>query len=215
LFQSCTNVFQSKKSSDDSLHSVSSLPVGTVIEFDEKGRVHMGRIIDTVRNIGGARYTVIDEHGKQFSIADRQVAFSIPAHVNGQKALLEFDQLCAVHVSSEQNLRERLDVSADLLEMVWEEILSSSSNDNDHDTVITPSTFVDLLHSHSADHIEVYTAWRFLRTDLAHVFFKELKDHGRVVSFKAKDNKAVEAAKVAFCQSHNGDDDFCYVGLRP
>jgi hypothetical protein len=176
----------------------------------------MGRIIGTDHKASrGARYVVKDDHDKQFSIADKQVSFSIPGPVNEHKAPLEFEQLCAVQTSSEHALRERLAVSADLLEMAWEETVGTSSGEQE--SLLTPSTFIHLLHSHTPDHVEAYAAWRFLRTDIAHIFFKEMKDHGRVVSFKAKDNKSVTAAKASFCQSHTDENDFCYVegGLLP
>jgi len=202
-------ICRSKHSVIDGLDPNPALPVGAFVEFEEKGRRHMGRVRVMEHKInGGVRYMVHDVLHNEFNIADKQVSFSVPAPVNDKKALLEFDQLCAVLACSDQNLRERLNVSSDLLEMAWEETLGSS----DHEAVVTPCSFFDLLHSYSADHVETYAVWRFLRTEIAHVFFKELKNHGRVVSFKAKDIKAVEAAKAAYCHSHPDGAEFCYVG---
>ena len=53
-------------------------------------------------------------------------------------------------------------------------------------------------------------AWKLLKSEMAHVFFKEIKDHGRVVAFKAKTRKAVEAAKIGFCSTHQ-DHEICFV----
>jgi hypothetical protein len=58
--------------------------------------------------------------------------------------------------------------------------------------------------------MEKYMAWKILRTEWSHVFFRDVKDHGRIVSFKAKARKTVEAAKQAFCQDHK-DSDLCPV----
>ena len=79
----------------------------------------------------------------------------------------------------------------------------------DHHTtmLLTPSALIELVHSHAASSMEKYMAWKILRTEWSHVFFREVKDHGRVVSFKAKARKAVEAAKQAFCQDHHHEDD--------
>ena len=60
--------------------------------------------------------------------------------------------------------------------------------------------------------LEAYKAWRLLRTDAAHVFFKEIKSNGRVVAFKAKTAKAVENAKHAFCtKAENAEEELCFV----
>jgi hypothetical protein len=96
-----------------------------------------------------------------------------------------------------------LDISPGLLEMAWEE-----SNMEDED--LTPSSLVELVHAHAGSAIEKYMAWRLLQTESGHVFFKEIKDHGRIVSFKAKAKTAVDAAKQAFCNSHP-QSDLCLV----
>ena len=115
-----------------------------------------------------------------------------------------FEDFVSAHDASEESLQSKLDISPELLEMAWEE----SNESEDH--ILTPSNLVEVVHSHAASAIEKYMAWKLLRTDLAHIFFKEIKDHGRVVSFKAKARKAVDAAKQAFCNSHD-DNEICLV----
>jgi hypothetical protein len=114
-----------------------------------------------------------------------------------------FDDFCAAHEASDKELESELQISSDLLEMVWEE---SSLVDND----LSPASLVELVHAHAASAIENYMAWRLLQTEEAHVFFKDIKDHGRIVSFKSKARKAVDAAKQGFCNSHQ-DSDLCLV----
>jgi hypothetical protein len=101
-------------------------------------------------------------------------------------------------------LRAKLDISTELLELAWEE----SEETEDH--LLTAPQLIELVHSHVASAIEKYMAWKLLRSEIAHVFFKEIKDHGRVVAFKAKARDAVEASKEAFCRDH-GDSDLCVV----
>ena len=59
--------------------------------------------------------------------------------------------------------------------------------------------------------MEKYYAWKLLQSDMAHIFFKEIKSNGRVVSFKAKTRKAVEAAKEMFCRTHQDENEICFV----
>ena len=96
-----------------------------------------------------------------------------------------------------------------LLELAWE----AAAEDPDHP--LTAKSFIDLVHSRSPKSaLETYQSWRLLCTDMSHVFFKALKDSGRVVSFKAKAASAVEAAKVTFCGKTENEDfseDFCLV----
>lgn len=120
----------------------------------------------------------------------------------GQAAKL-FAEFCAAQEASENELETKLEISPALLEMAWEEA-NVAQND------LTPSSLVELIHAHAASAIEKYMAWRLLQTEQAHVFFKDIKDHGKTVSFKAKARKAVDAAKEAFCSSHE-DSDLCLV----
>lgn len=125
-----------------------------------------------------------------------------PPNSPGQATKL-FDEFCAAREFSEKDLENKLEMSPELLEMAWEE--SNLENTN-----LTPDSLVQLIHAHAASAIEKYMVWRLLQTEQAHVFFKDIKDHGRIVSFKAKAHKAVDAAKQAFCNSHQ-DSDICLV----
>lgn len=197
-------VLSSKKGSDD-VTMQNAFAIGTFVEFEEKGREHIGTIAKQEhKSSGGARYQVVDNNGKSFNVPDKAVKFAIhPPNSPGQAAKL-FDEFVSAHDASEESLQTNLDISPELLEIAWEE----SAETEDH--ILTPSFLVELVHSHAASAIEKYMAWKLLRTETAHVFFKEIKDHGRVVSFKAKARKAVDAAKQAFCNSHE-DSDMCLV----
>merc|ERR1712048_1438353 len=97
-----------------------------------------------------------------------------------------------------EELQSQLDITPELLELAWEE----ASESTDTDGVVTPETLIELVHSHRASAMEKYKAWRLLQSDISHVFFKELKDHGRIAWFKVKARKVVESAKRAFCAKH-------------
>ena len=191
---------QAKKSGDDVVQQY-AFPVGTFIEFEEKNREHIGKIAKLEHKIsGGARYLVVDHEGKQYDIPDKAVRFAMHPPNSPAASDKLFEQFLAAHDATEESIQSKLQISPEILEIAWEE-----SNETD-DHLLTPSALVDLVHSHAASAIEKYMAWKLLRTEMAHIFFKEIKDHGRVVSFKAKARKAVEAAKETFCNSHNGND---------
>lgn len=200
-------------------HNNNPLPVGTFVEFEEKKRLHAGRIEQTEhKSNGGARYVVADAGGHHYNIPDRAVQFAMhPPNTPGAAGRL-FEDFCAAQRASEQDLQAALDVTPEILQLAWEEAAADASDDVGGDEsstassggLMTPSLLVELVHSHGASAIEKYMAWRLLQSDLAHVFFKEIKDHGRVVAFKSKARKTVEAAKQAFCISHQ-DSDLCLI----
>jgi hypothetical protein len=195
----------SKKGSADADVEQHAYPVGTFIEFEEKSREHIGKIEKAEhKSSGRARYQVVDDAGKHFDIADKAITFAINAPNSPAASEKLFGEFVAAHDSTEASIQSQLDINSELLEMAWEE----SGEMEDH--LLTPAALIDLVHSHAASAIEKYMAWKLLRTDVSHVFFKEIKDHGRVVSFKGKARKAVEAAKQAFCNSHE-DSDICLV----
>lgn len=202
---------KSKKGSDDDvLQQASAFSVGTIVEFEEKGRVHAGKIVQTEhKSNGGARYHVMDAEGNTFDIADKEVHFAIHPPNAPKAAEQLFDQFCQTQQASEEVLQKQLQMSAELLELAWEEALENAESDDGSDT-LTPSKLIELVHSHAASSIEKYQAWRFLQSELSHVFFKDIKDNGRISSFKAKARKAVDATKQAFCNSHV-DSDLCLV----
>mmetsp|Transcript_25746 Transcript_25746/g.42861 ORF Transcript_25746/g.42861 Transcript_25746/m.42861 type:complete len:199 (+) Transcript_25746:324-920(+) len=182
-----------------------ALSVGTLVEFAEKSRVHVGRVaVSESKSNGNARYDVVDLEGKHYSIADKAVTYSVHAPTNDSAANKLLVGLAHAQLASEHELRNELDLSADLLEMAWEETIEGD------DTALTPTSLVQLVHSHTADALESYMAWRLLRLDVGHVFFRELKENGRVVAFKAKARKGVDAAKRAFCDNHEDEDEICF-----
>jgi hypothetical protein len=195
--------FFSKKSQDEAAVQ-QAYTVGTFVEFEEKNRLHIGTISEMEhKSNGGARYKVVCKEGKHYSIPDKAVHFAMVAPNSPGQATKLFDAFCDALAATEKELEAKLDISPGLLEMAWEE-----SNMEDED--LTPSSLVELVHAHAGSAIEKYMAWRLLQTESGHVFFKEIKDHGRIVSFKAKAKTAVDAAKQAFCNSHP-QSDLCLV----
>ena len=210
-------LFAKNEASSDSPTQQQAFAVGTFVEFVEKSREHVGKISKVEhKSSGGARYKVVDSDGKTYDIADKAVSFAINAPNSPGACEKLYSDFLSAHDASVETLQSKLDISPEILEIAWEETASeddgaasgSSSSSSDH--VITPSGLVDLVHSHTASAIEKYMAWKILRTDMAHVFFKEIKEKGRVVSFKAKARKAVDAAKQAFCNDHQ-DSEMCLV----
>lgn len=181
------------------------MAVGTLVEFQEKKRVHIGKITFAGhKSNGGGRYDVVDPHGQHFSIADKAVSYTAFAPNSESAAKKLFADLEEAHCASESELQSKLDISSDLLEIAWEEAAQAE------DHVVTPKSLVELIHSHTASTLESYMAWRLLRENTGHVFFRELKDHGRVTSFKAKAKKAVDAAKRTFCDTHEDEEELCF-----
>ena len=156
---------------------------------------------------GGARYGIVDTDGKHYGVAAKAINFNIPCPNTPGQAKKIYDQFVQAQVATQEEIESKLDISSEMLELAWEE----ASVDEDHDHMITPNLLVELVHSHAADAIEKYLAWRLLRTDTAHVFFKEIKNHGTVVGFKAKARNAVDAAKTNFCLTHQDDNGICFV----
>jgi len=196
-----------KGSNESEVHKAPAFAVGTIVEFSEKSREHVGRITAVeYKSNGGARYSVTDDLGKVFHIADKSVAFGLSAPNTPGAAERLFNDFSEAHLISEMELRGKLEVTPDLLEMAWEECSEDSID-------LTPKNFIELLHAHAASAIETYMAWRLLKADISHVFFKDLKHNGRIVAFKAKARKGVDAAKQAFCSNpdHSDESDFCFV----
>jgi hypothetical protein len=206
-FSRCVDL-KSQKHDDDLVVNKQALSVGALVEFTEKGRLHFGKIETSEhKSNGGARYTVMDSHGQRFSIAEKAVTYAIPPLTNERGAEQLFNELAAAQEASEETLLKKLDLSPDLLEIAWEEAASDEAEFHE----VTPRSFIELIHSHAASKVEAYMAWRYLKMQHAHVFFTELKQNGRVAAFKAKNEKAVEAAKATFCSQHPEDVEFCLV----
>ena len=215
----CSTKLDGKKGGDGVSHP-SALAIGTFVEFEEKSREHVGKITtaDHIKGsgVGGStRYHVVDSHGKMFDIPDKAITFVMHPPNSPIASDQLFSEFVSAHEATAESLHATLDISPEILELAWEESLSSSPDDGGDeggDHVLTPSALIELVHSHRASTIEKYMAWKILRTDaVAHVFFREVKDHGRVVSFKAKARKAVDAARQAFGHDHDDDSDLCLV----
>lgn len=207
LFSQASFLTQLHGAKEDVVQQLAFTP-GTLVEFTEKKRVHAGKILKVEhKSNGGARYEVEDHDGHKFKIADKAVNYAMKVPPNEERNIKHiFDTFNEALEEPRSKLQKDLDISADLLEMAWEEALEDDTHE------LTPDSLVELVHSHAASTLEAYKAWRLLRTDLSHVFFKEIKDHGRVVSFKAKAKKAVDAAKDTFCRKpEQSDDDLCWV----
>lgn len=204
-----TTQLASSKSSDDPPPQQQAFPVGTFVEFEEKKRTHIGKITNVEhKSSGGARYRIVDAEGKKvFDVADKAVTYSMPCPTSPAPAEKLFQEFSRAQDTPLDTIQKELDMSPELLEMAWEEAAEGEESD---DHLVTAASLIELVHGHAASAMEKYLAWQLLKTDMAHVFFKEIKDHGRVVAFKAKTRKAVEAAKQAFCQSHT-DSYLCLV----
>ena len=154
---------------------------------------------------GAVRYDVEEyPSGKHFSIADKEVSFSVPPPTNDKQVEKLLEQLEHAFFLTGRDLCKELDMSPELLEMAWEETVEAPDSNE-----LTPNDLVELVHSHKATPLEKYEAWRLLRSEVGHVFFKELKEQGRVVSFKPKPKKSVDASKDSYCASHSDDEDIC------
>jgi hypothetical protein len=194
----------------------SAISAGTIVEFREKKRAHLGRIREVERKSNGwARYDVEEyPSGKHFSIADKDVSFTIPVPTNEKQEEKLLEQLDHAFNMELSGLCKALDISPGLLELAWQE---KAESECDEDMILTPSDLVLIVLSHKASQVERYEAWRLLRSEIGHVFFKEISEHGRVVAFRAKPKKSVHALRDVYCISHD-DDDFCDVDeilLRP
>jgi hypothetical protein len=185
-----------------------ALGEGTLVEFEEKSRTHIGKILQIERKSNGSvRYDVEEYPSKKhYSIADKEVTYSIPAPPTPKKAEKLLEELQKAQAVTEMELRNEIGISPELLEMAWEEVAA----DEETGTMMTSTSLIELVHSHSATPIENYMAWRLLKAEVGHVFFKELKENGRVMSFKPKNAKSVMAAKANFCAEHQEERDFCF-----
>ncbi len=142
---------------------------------------------------------MIGSDGKKFDIPDKDILYSIPCPNTPGQASKLYDEFCETHnAMSLRSIQQAIDVTPDLLVMAWEEATDESESEKGSSS--------NLLTA-----LEKYMAWKFLQSEMSHVFFKEIKLHGRVVSFKAKTRKAVEAAKEVFCRTHQDDNEICFV----
>mmetsp|Transcript_17988 Transcript_17988/g.34043 ORF Transcript_17988/g.34043 Transcript_17988/m.34043 type:complete len:237 (-) Transcript_17988:498-1208(-) len=199
-----------KKNSGDDVAQKQALPIGALVEFEEKGRVHIGKVIEVMPKSNGAnRYDILDHEGLKFkNVGEKEINFATPVQKSASAEQKLMADLVKTQEESTDMLLKDLGVSTDLLEMAWMEAASEGTESNE----LTPDSFFSMIHSKAASMSEKYKAWRLLKTDLARVFFKDLKQNGRVVAFKAKAEDTVEAAKRTFCSSdQNQSVEFCFV----
>mmetsp|Transcript_27253 Transcript_27253/g.43051 ORF Transcript_27253/g.43051 Transcript_27253/m.43051 type:complete len:233 (-) Transcript_27253:158-856(-) len=210
VMPSAASCLHSKKDAVDEVVNQQAFAAGSFVEFSEKKRIHVGKIESVEhKSSGGARYHVLGSEGKKFNIPDKQVRYSMACPNSPGQANKLYDEFCAAQGTPVQSIQSALDISPDLLEMAWEEAAMEDDESSDHS--LTPDSFVELVHAHAATAMEKYLAWKYLQSDMSHIFFKEIKSHGRVVSFKAKTRKAVSAAKEMFCRTHEDDNEICFV----
>lgn len=155
----------------------SAFASGSFVEFREKARTHVGKIESVeYKASGGARYTIIDSTNHKYNVPDKDVRYAMPCPNSVGAAAKLYDDLCRAQESPLESIHEELDVSPDLIQMAWEEAVEDETSN------LTPAEFVELVHAHTPSAMEKYLAWKLLQSEMAHVFFKEIKDKGRVVS---------------------------------
>lgn len=239
-----------------------ALTKGSIVEFEEKGRKHIGTIQSAEHNANGkARYTIVVQDGEvehKYDVADKEVLFSTPRPTNEKQAVALIASFLEVQEAEESVLLQKLGVTPELLEMAWEETIyeepepeeeevveeidaaaavegavvdgaaeevegtedieevietalvaeNKAADPNNHE--LTAKSFIQLLQGKKASPVEEYMAWKLLQGEMAHVFFKDMKVQGRILSFKAKPRKGADNAKEVFCQTHE-DVEFCDV----
>mmetsp|Transcript_28491 Transcript_28491/g.60359 ORF Transcript_28491/g.60359 Transcript_28491/m.60359 type:complete len:238 (+) Transcript_28491:111-824(+) len=211
----CSTIAQSflgskKSEADGDVHHQQAFAIGTFVEFTEKNRVHIGKIQSVEhKSSGGARYKVLDSEDKLFDIADKNVKYSMACPNSPGQANKLYEAFCQAQDVPVQSIQEKLDVTPELLEMAWEEAAEESDVEGSSH-LITSASFIELVHAHTASAMEKYLAWKLLQSEMSHIFFKEIKENGRVVAFKAKTRKAVDNAKEMFCRNHE-DSELCFV----
>ena len=159
-----------------------------------------------------------------FNIPDKDVKYCMTCPNSPGQAEKLYNEFCKAQDSPIKSIEDEIDVSAELLQMAWEEAAEESEQESSSRN-LTPASFIELVHAHAASAMEKYLAWKYLQSEQAHVFFKEIKSNGtvsrcemyfrifwsfltnhvaiwpclfltgRVVSFKAKTRKAVDNAK--------------------
>ena len=108
------------------------MTVGTFVEFQEKKRVHVGKIESAERKSSGGevRYRVIDSEGHKFGVPDKAILYSMPCPNSPGQATKLYDEFCTAQEAPLLTLQEDLGVTSDLLEMVWEEAAAEDSEDH-------------------------------------------------------------------------------------
>jgi hypothetical protein len=137
---------------------------------------------------------VVDSEGHPFNIPDKDVKYCMTCPNSPGQAEKLYKEFCKAQETPIQSIQKEIDVTPELLLMAWEEAMEEGEEESSSHN-LTPASFIELVHAHAASAMEKYLAWKYLQSEQAHIFFKEIKSHGRVVSFKAKTRKAVDNAK--------------------
>ena len=140
---------------------------------------------------------------------DKDIRYSMSCPNSPGQASKLYDDFCQAQDTPVQSIQDAIDVTPDLLEMAWEE--AAIEDEEGSTSTMTPASFIELVHAHVATSMEKYLAWKYLQSDMSHIFFKEIRSNGRVVSFKAKTRKAVDATRDVFCRTHQDEDEICFV----
>lgn len=153
---------------------------------------------------------VVDSEGRAFNIPDKDVKYCMTCPNSPGQAEKLYKDFCKAQDSPIKSIQDTIDVSPELIQMAWEEATEGGEEESStHD--LTPASFIELVHARAASAMEKYLAWKLLQSEQAHIFFKEIKHNGRVMSFKAKTRKAVDNAKDVFCRTHQDDNEICFV----
>lgn len=154
-----------------------------------------------------SKYRVVDSEGNPFNIPDKDVKYCMTCPNSPGQAEKLYNEFCKAQEAPIESIQSEIDVTPELLQMAWEEAAEESEEESTSRN-LTPASFIELVHAHAASAMEKYLAWKYLQSEQAHIFFKDIKSHGRVVSFKAKTRKAVDNAKDVSDTCH-GNPQLC------
>ena len=105
---------------------------------------------------GKARYAIQDAEEHLFNVADKQVRFSAGCPASPKDEAAVFKDIMAASQASPAELRAKLDLDAEVLELAWEEVAASE----DGLSTVTAKDFVELVHSRPPKSAgEAYCAW--------------------------------------------------------
>lgn len=112
-----------------------------------------------------------------FNIPDKDVKYCMTCPNSPGQAEKLYNEFCKAQDSPIKSIESEIDVSGELLQMAWEEAAEESENESSSQN-LTPASFIELVHAHAASAMEKYLAWKYLQSEQAHVFFKEIKSNG-------------------------------------
>ena len=106
---------------------------------------------------------VIDSDGKKFDIPDKDILYSIPCPNTPGQASKLYDEFCEAHDTvSLRSIQQAIDVAPDLLLIAWEEATDESeSEEGSSSNLLTPASFIERVHAHTATALGKYMTWNF------------------------------------------------------